>query len=439
MIITLEQIRKLSIFLIILFLLLLYNIYSKLFFDWYGIDIIVRSYSFLFSFFCIFNYTQIDIEQYKTIYQKRYRSYANFLLFFETRLIPFLFIYFVSTLHSLIDTINKSNWPYAGYFGILDGRFTNIVFYSLILFIVLRYRLKPSLAIPIFIGASIAFYFLDKAVYDTIIAGWGLIIFKTIKVATITAVLLFEYFQLHILSIAAISLITGILLITGAMSTYIMLYYQAEEPKTKNEISIKLLRYGIHWKLDNLKESIITSLNYKDFTQYSTYLTFLGIPLDFTYDEWLRLLFTDTIEMSDDIALHLLQKEINIPFDSIIDYAYNASIIHNQKLQSAQHLAQLAARFADGKENTIIDLFEKGNMSFKIWAMNVMQHHNKMIYIPLLLPHCTDINETMSSTAYSTITKITGKNFSSQLNLPYNNPKVLRAIKDFYFQKNTIQ
>ena len=223
------------------------------------------------------------------------------------------------------------------------------------------------------------------------------------------------------------------------MSTYIMLYYQVEEPKTKNEISIKLLRYGIHWKLDNLKESIITSLNYKDFTIYSTYLTFLGIPLDFTYDEWLSLLFTDTIEMSDDIASHLLQKEINIPFDSIIDYAYNASIIHNQKLQSAQHLAQLAARFADGKENTIIDLFEKGNMSFKIWAMNVMQHHNKMIYIPLLLSHCTDINETMSSTAYSTITKITGKNFSSQLNLPYNNPKVLRAIKDFYFQKNTIQ
>ncbi|HQL42431.1 MAG TPA: hypothetical protein PL073_00880, partial [Spirochaetota bacterium] len=131
-------------------------------------------------------------------------------------------------------------------------------------------------------------------------------------------------------------------------------------------------------------------------------------------------------------------KEINIPFDSIIDYAYNASIIHNQKLQSAQHLAQLAARFADGKEQKIIDLFEKGNIWFKIWAMSVMQHHNKMIYIPLLLPYCADINETMSSTAYSTITKITGKNFSSQLNLPYNNPKVLRAIKDFYFQKNTI-
>jgi len=51
--ITSEQLKRMGLFIILLVVLLLYNAYSKLYFNWYGIDIIVRSYSFLSYVFLI--------------------------------------------------------------------------------------------------------------------------------------------------------------------------------------------------------------------------------------------------------------------------------------------------------------------------------------------------------------------------------------------------
>lgn len=439
MAITSEQLKRMGLFIILLVILLLYNLYSKIYFNWYGIDIIVRSYSFLFSFLCIFNYTQLDFKSYQPLYTKRFPKYSHVIIFFESRVFPFLLIYFIATLHTLIDTINNSNWPYNAYIGILDGRYTNIVFYSLILFAVLRYRVKPSIAIPLFIGGSVAFYFVDKIIYTNLTAGPGIILTKIIKLSVLTGVLVFEYFQFNILQLIIISLLTGGILFSGTVGTYLFLYSLTEQETIKKEILFKLLRYGIPLNINYLKQYVLTTRSYKDYQLLMQYAYELNIPVHFTDKEWEILLFSEKIEMSDEVASILLKKSITIPFDSIIDYAYSMSLKQNEKLQSAGYLARLAARFADGNEKTIINKFEQGNVALKIWLMSVMGYHKKITYLPVLLPYCADRNTTLATTAYSTLVQITGKNPSAEFNLPTNDPQVLKEFKDFYFQSGTMK
>lgn len=434
MIITSEQIKRMGLFIILLVVLLLYNTYSKLYFFWYGIDIIVRSYSFLFSFLCIFNYTHIDIESYKSAYLSRYPTYANLIIFFESRIIPFLLIYFIATLHTLIDNINNSSWPYTAYIGILDGRYTNIIFYSLILFAVLRYKIKPSIAIPLFIGGSIAFYIVDKLIYTNITAGPSIIFVKLVKLTLLTGALLFEYFHLHFYQLLAISIVSGGILFSGTIGTSIFMYYSVQQEHIKKEIQFKLLRWGIPFKINELKQYVLTKRQYKDYQLFILYSSALNLPVNFTDEEWGKLLFSEDIQMADEVASVLLKKSIPIPFNTIIDYAYSMSFKQSEKLQSCSHLARLAARFADGNEKTIITTFEKGNISLKIWMLSVMGFHKKILYIPVLLPYCADTNTTLATTAYSTLVQITGKNFSVEFSLPTNDPQVLKAFKDFYFQ-----
>ncbi|MCX8123424.1 MAG: hypothetical protein N3F66_04585 [Spirochaetes bacterium] len=439
MVITSEQLKRLGLFIILLIILLLYNVYSKLHFNWYGIDIIVRSYSFLFSFLCIFNYTQLDFKSYKLLYANRFPKYAHIIIFFESRIIPFLIIYIIAALHTLIDNINNSNWPYTAYVGILDGRYTNIIFYSLILFAVLRYKVKPLIAIPLFIGGSIAFYIVDKLIYTNLIAGTGIVITKLIKLSILSGVLVFEFFQLNIFQIIVISLLTSSIIFSGTIGTYLFLYSFTKQESIKKEILFKLLRYGIPLNINYLKQYVLETRNYKDYQLFMVYSTELNIPVHFTDKQWETLLFSENIEMADEVASVLLTKSITVSFDSIIDYASNMSSNQNEKLQSAAYLARLAARFADGNEKKIINRFEQGNLSLQIWLMSVMGYHKKIIYLPVLLPYCANRNTTLATTAYSTLVQITGKNPSVELNLPTNDPRVLNAFKDFYFHTGNIK
>ena len=439
MMITSEQLKRMGLFIILLVVLLLYNAYSKLYFNWYGIDIIVRSYSFLFSFLCIFNYTHIDLKSYKSLYLSRYPRYANLIIFFESRIIPFLLIYFIATLHTLIDNINNSGWPYTAYIGILDGRYTNIIFYSLILFAVLRYRIKPSIAIPLFIGGSIAFYIVDKLIYTNLTAGPAIVFVKLVKLTVLTGALVFEYFHLNFPQLLVIAIVSAGILFSGTIGTYIFMYSFVQQDHIKKEIQFKLLRWGIPFKINELKQYVLTKRQYKDYQLFIMYSSALNLPINFTDEEWNRLLFSENIQMADEVASVLLKKSIAIPFDAMIDYAYSMSLKQNEKLQSCSHLARLAARFADGNEKTIITTFEKGNISLKIWIMSVMGFHKKIIYLPVLLPYCADTNTTLATTAYSTLVQITGKNPSVELSLPTNDPQVLKAFKDFYFQNGNMK
>jgi len=437
--ITSKQLKRMGLFIILLVVLLLYNAYSKLYFNWYGIDIIVRSYSFLFSFLCIFNYTHIDLKSYKSLYLSRYPRYANLIIFFESRIIPFLLIYFIATLHTLIDNINNSGWPYTAYIGILDGRYTNIIFYSLILFAVLRYRIKPSIAIPLFIGGSIAFYIVDKLIYTNLTAGPAIVFVKLVKLTVLTGALVFEYFHLNFTQLLVIAIVSAGILFSGTIGTYIFMYSFVQQDHIKKEIQFKLLRWGIPFKINELKQYVLTKRQYKDYQLFIMYSSALNLPINFTDEEWNRLLFSENIQMADEVASVLLKKSIAIPFDAMIDYAYSMSLKQNEKLQSCSHLARLAARFADGNEKTIITTFEKGNISLKIWIMSVMGFHKKIIYLPVLLPYCADTNTTLATTAYSTLVQITGKNPSVELSLPTNDPQVLKAFKDFYFQNGNMK
>ncbi len=376
----------------------------------------------------------MDYQNFQEQYKNRFPRYAHYIIFLESRIIPFLLIYLIAAIHTFIDYLNSSIWPYNAFIGILDGRYTNIVFYSLFLFLVLRYKLKPSIAIPLFLGGSVAFYILDKVLNTHISAGIGIIIIKFTKISFLVAILLYEYFKPRLTKLVATSLLTGIFIVLVTIATYSILYNATEKSNIKKEVTFKLLRYGIPYNVNECKTHVVATRNYRDYQLLTNYASQLHLPVAFTNEEWEQLLFSESIQMADDVAATLLKQNITIPFDAIIEYAYSMSSKQSDTLQTAGHLARLAARYADGNENKIIAKFKEGNTAFKIWLMNVMGFHKKIIYLPVLLPLCADQNTKIATTAYTTLTQITGKNPSAELNRPFNDPYVLKAFKDFYFQ-----
>ena len=171
----------------IILLVVLYFFNNNL--RWDGISLIIRSYIFIFSFYVIFNFSLIDINFHYESYKEKYNSLANYMLFFITRLVPFLFIYFLTVLFALVEYTGKGNWPERPIIELINGRYSNILVYSLILLIILRIKKPPKITIPLFFILSVFYLFiLDKLIYSFVLSG---IIISLIKIFKFISVVFF--------------------------------------------------------------------------------------------------------------------------------------------------------------------------------------------------------------------------------------------------------
>jgi hypothetical protein len=116
--------KKNRTFLVILILLFAVNIVFNLNYQWEGLSTIVRVYVFIFSFLMVFYFSSIDIDQIKRSYKEKYGSSSVYMVFFMTRVLPFLLIYLVTVIFTFIDTLVSANWPEYPLLRLLDGKYS---------------------------------------------------------------------------------------------------------------------------------------------------------------------------------------------------------------------------------------------------------------------------------------------------------------------------
>jgi len=155
-----EQLRRVNNFLIILIPLFIVNALFNLKYDWGGVSVIARIYIMVLSFYVVFIFSQINSKNYESEYTARFGWKGKYYLFFILKIFPFVFIYLLTIVFTLINYINTPEWPLEPVYRLLDGRYSNTIIYALILFLVLKKKKRPGISIPFFTLRQIKYFIL---------------------------------------------------------------------------------------------------------------------------------------------------------------------------------------------------------------------------------------------------------------------------------------
>ncbi len=103
----------------------------------------------------MFTFSSINIDLFENMYRERFGPPGEQILFLEARVAPLLLLYFIIIIFTLIAGVNRPDWPWAPVIEVLNGRYSNLVVYSLFLLFVLKLRRDPFVTIPLFLGMCV--------------------------------------------------------------------------------------------------------------------------------------------------------------------------------------------------------------------------------------------------------------------------------------------
>ncbi len=438
--ILIEQIRKISTFVYILIFLLIFNLFFNLNYKWDGISFIVRSYLFVFSFYLIFNCADIKINSLKESYIERFGKKGELLLFLEARVLPFLFIYLITIIFTLIDYIQVSHWPDKPLLALLDGRYSNTLIYSLFLLLILKIKRGPNITIPLFLIVSVLYFFIDKFMYS--FSGSGLIIslFKISKFILFIFFLLYEFFyyswkRLVLIVLSSIGL--GFVLYFLIFSIFVGVFRHSRGTSYhKQRAGMLLLKLGFSFPLNELKDSVLETYDVRLFKKLLKYSIRYDLSLEYDDHEWEKLLFSRSLKMTDMISGYILYKNIDLSYERIIDYAERESLRANTELPEASNFIKIASRYIGDHQTDFVARIKRQNKTFKLWGMAVLGEQKKIESIPLLLEYLTDIDSNISEGAYLALRNITGLDPKEEMDKRIIDPQVYIIFRDFYIQNH---
>ncbi len=428
-------------FVYLLIFLLAFNLLFNLHYQWYGISIIVRVYLFVFSFYLIYNYSTIDVGRLKELYRKRFGKKGSLFVLFEMGVVPLLIIYGITVLFTFIDYLRLPHWPWNPLLSLLNGRYSNLVIYSLLLFIIMKTSFRPGIKIAVFFGVSVLYFFADKYLSSVFFAGTGLLVVKFIKLLVIFFFLFFGFLgeyrkKWSLLYASAASSIIIVLLLGG----YALVFRYSSASSYQHVMSgLALMKYGFEYPVDELANTIAERdavYFSQDFINLSMHLRH-GIP--FTESQWEKLLFSDKIDRADYIAGVILPRSIAMPFDRLVDYALKQSEQSTSRLESASNYIALVAKNSAGKTDTLIHIMSGSNESFKQFAISVLGEIKDVAAVPLLLDYLTGTDFKLSDASYEAMRKITGKDPAAEKNVQRNDPHVIATFHEYYKNNRTVR
>src|SRR5208337_1734983 len=115
------------------------------------------------------------------------------ILFIKTRIIPFVIIYAITVIYTLINYLDKDHWPWNPILELLDGRFFHTVFYSLILLIILKFNRKPKITIFLFVALAAIYFLIYQLVYFFSPSGAVVSGLKFFQAAVALIMLIYEF------------------------------------------------------------------------------------------------------------------------------------------------------------------------------------------------------------------------------------------------------
>jgi hypothetical protein len=435
-----DQIKKVTTFIYILILLFIINIIFILKFKWDVIPIIVNVYLFVFSFYLIFNFSLIDIPPLKEEYRKIFPRFGHTILFIKTRIIPFVIIYVITVIYTLINYLDKDHWPWNPILELLDGRFFHTVFYSLILLIILKFNRKPRITIFLFVALAAVYFLIYQLVYFFSPSGAVMSGIKFFQTAVALIMLIYEFIsdkitvdKKKIYKSIAVGALMGIIIYSSFPGTTYLIYRSSSFASYPQYRSAQILmRLGYSFPLKNFKSIVIETSDPYLLYDLIYYSRAYNRPLSLTSAEWENLILSGSMEVANVIAFYIHSVNVTLSYQQIISYAERRSVDSGESLINSTFYIRYASRYCENRINDMINKYEKGNKYFKLWVIRVTAESKCYSAIPFLIRLLTDIDPLRSQEAYSSLSKITGLDPAKDQGGRINTPQVAVAFSEFY-------
>jgi hypothetical protein len=435
-----NQIKKITTFIYILILLYIVNVVIVLKYKWDVIPIIVNVYLYVFSFYLVFNFSMIEIPPLKDEYRNMYRRFGILILFIKTRVFPFVLVYTTTVIYTLINYLDKENWPWNPILELMDGRFSQTVFYSLILLLILKFNRRPKITLLLFVGGAAIYFLIYQLVFYFTPSGAVMSGLKFFQITVGVIMLIYEFMSEKIgidtrkIRKAIIAgLLLGMFMYSSVVATLAMIYKFerfASYPQARS--AQILMRLGYSFPLSDFKSIVTETSNPFYLYDYIYYSRAYGRPIAITATEWENLILSGSMEVSNIIAFYIQYLKISIPYQQLISYAERRSVDSGEALVNSAFYSQYVSLYCEKNIDDMVERYGKGNRYFKIWIIRVTAESKSLATIPFLVKLLTDINPVFSQEAYLALTKVTGLDPAKELNDRINSPRVIAAFMRFY-------
>lgn len=435
-----DQLRKITTFIYILILLFIINIVFNLMFRWDVIPVIVNVYLYVFSFYLIFNFSLIEIPPLKKEYRLAHPRMGDIILFFKTRVVPFLLIYAITVVYTLINYMEIDNWPWRPVLELLDGRFSNTVFYSLILLLILKLNRRPKITLLLFVVGAALYFLVYQLVFLFSPSGAVMSGIKFFQIALALAVIVYEFAsdipgidRKRIRRSVLAGLLMGLCIYFFFIGTLSLIYrferFASYQQARAGQI---LMRLGYTFPLNDFK-SIVTATSdpylLYDLIHYSRQY---DRPLMISSGEWENLMISGSMEVANIISFYLQILGVDISYGQVISYAERRSSDSGEALLGSSFYIRYASRFCGEQVDDMIDRYQAGNRYFKIWLVRVLGESNSLEAVPFLITLLTDIDPDIPHEAYDSLSKLTGLDPVKGGNMRVNDARVIIEFREFY-------
>jgi len=437
--ILLGQLKKLSTFLYILIALFCAPILMTVFSQWQGISIIVNVYLYVFSFYLIFIFSSLDIRYLKEVYRGHYGRRGDLLLFLIVRVIPFVIIYFVTALFITIDYYGETFWPLRPIMELMDGRFSNIVFYSLILLVIVKLKKEPRITIPLFLLLSVLYFLIYKLVYTFSPTGLSISLLKYFQISFALFFIFNEFIaqRERIPKIFLLSLAMGAVLYFSLVGIFFSIScFSRINTYPQVKASLVLLKLGYAAPLDRLQVAVIAGRDSQLLSALIYYSERSGRPVRFSLEQWGTLFSSGTGAVNDQIASYLWKNNLCLPCGIVVDFAVRESVHDGNALLNAGNIISYTSKCCADDFNLIIDQLPKGNDQYRIWFTRVASRSKSIQPIPALIDMLTGVNEKLAGESYAALVGISGIDANGRYKGRYNDIELVALFSRYYRERS---
>ncbi len=435
-----NQLKKITTFVYILILLYIVNVIFVLKYKWDVIPIIVNVYLFVFSFYLIFNFSMIEIPPLKDEYRNMYRRFGILILFIKTRVFPFVIVYTTTVIYTLINYLDKENWPWNPILELLDGRFHQTLFYSLILLLILKFNRRPRITLLLFVGGAAIYFLIYQLVFYFTPSGAVMSVLKIFQITIGLILLIYEFIadkisidKTQIRKSVIAGLFMGVFMYISFVVPLVMIYEFASFASYPQARSAQILmRLGYTFPLKNFKSIVTETSNPFYLYDYIYYSRAYKRPVAITATEWENLILSGSMEVSNAIAFYIHYLGINIPYQQLISYAERRSVDSGEALVNSNYYSRYVSGYCEENIADMVERYARGNRYFKIWLIRVTAESKSLSTIPFLAMILTDINPVFAQEAYLALSKVTGLDPAKEMNDRINSPRVIAAFMQFY-------
>ncbi|HPR37706.1 MAG TPA: HEAT repeat domain-containing protein [Spirochaetota bacterium] len=405
-----EQLKKIYHFLLLLVLLYSVNLGFNMLYDWGGVSVIVRVYIMVLSCYIIYNFSQLDAGELREEYKKDYGRMGVFYLFLVIRIFPFLFIYLMTVIFTLINYVQSHGWPVETILKLMDGRYSNTVIYALILFVVLRLKIRPGISIPVFIAAAIFYFYTDKLLYRLFDPGVGVSFIKLFKFVIFYFILLYGYSKqtLKVFYTVITAASAGVVTFTVLVTVYFAIFFfSAPGGKIYSNTAETLLKYGFYSVFYPYEKSIEEQNSVQYVSDLIRFSDKSGREITFTAEKWEKIIVMSGARDAEKIFRHLYRKRIMLNYEIISEYAVRQSTVNPDFLTAGIYFKKYFALYYSENSEDFFSIYKRGDFEIRKWIIDLLGYVHDYDAIIFLINRLTDPDRKISEKAYESLRQLT--------------------------------